>query len=448
MTVIDTGIQHGTNLLPEDTGLGSELHRALILGIENLAESYVADAIIGAPKDTDSLLANALGTAVGSFMLDYDSAVSKASSGKQTYQDLLRAKLGEPSIQTGLPIEPDAWQMVQAMGMQDLRNTSNRPVMSTNQVRSQPQTAADEYQGMINAVNIVQSYLTLIQNAGSVLSRNAAINQQQGTPTDATHAVNGGIESSRGGHSSEISDAAVAAWLLTSRAVASFGETTFQGMYDVVRHPIDTIKSVGELALDIGNAENALFFGLAEAPDSLARNATRLSTAKGALFAVKTDFTSCNWAGIGADIGIAAAMVIPFGGEVKDLEMAGEVGRIGGAGKGRELVAGSGVKTLENGVPQIGQKVYRVWGDEAGSYGRSWTRTDPSTIPNYRSEAGLPNQNTGRFISEGKLTNTQGVQGRNALPLHGYPGGLDELLIPHPREQIELENVSGMNPKY
>lgn len=40
-------------------------------------------------------------------------------------------------------------------------------------------------------------------------------------------------------------------------------------------------------------------------------------------------------------------------------------------------------------VPKPGDKAYRVWGDEAGAYGRSWSRTDPRTVKNYRDAAGL-----------------------------------------------------------
>ena len=98
--------------------------------------------------------------------------------------------------------------------------------------------------------------------------------------------------------------------------------------------------------------------------------------------------------------------------------------------------------------PQLGQKIYRVWGDEASPYGRSWTRTDPDTIPNYRNEAGLPNENTGRFVSEGTLSNLQGVEQRSAIPLYDNICGLDEVVVPDPEEKIELENVSGMNPPF
>ena len=89
-----------------------------------------------------------------------------------------------------------------------------------------------------------------------------------------------------------------------------------------------------------------------------------------------------------------------------------------------------------------------MWGDGAGANGRSWSRTDPRTVENYRDAAGLPNQNSGRFVTEGTLTNTKGVAQRDALSLHGNKGGLDELVVPDPAKQIRVDRVSGANPEF
>jgi hypothetical protein len=66
-----------------------------------------------------------------------------------------------------------------------------------------------------------------------------------------------------------------------------------------------------------------------------------------------------------------------------------------------------------------GTPVYRVWGGDAKPWGSSsgsyWTTVDPRTVENYRSVAGLPNENTGRFVSEGILLTTQ----------KATPGGAD-----------------------
>lgn len=95
-----------------------------------------------------------------------------------------------------------------------------------------------------------------------------------------------------------------------------------------------------------------------------------------------------------------------------------------------------------------GTKVFRVWGDEAGAYGRSWTTVDPRTVPNYRNAAGLPNQNTGRFVSEGVIQDATGIRFKAADPLHGNAGGLPEVVIPNPAQQIRLQNVQGLNPQF
>jgi hypothetical protein len=95
-----------------------------------------------------------------------------------------------------------------------------------------------------------------------------------------------------------------------------------------------------------------------------------------------------------------------------------------------------------------GTKIFRVWGDGAGAWGRSWTPVDPRTVANFRNIAGLPNQNSGRFVSEGILQNAEGVTTRGALPLHGNAGELPELIVPNPQSQISLWNVQGLNPEF
>ncbi len=80
--------------------------------------------------------------------------------------------------------------------------------------------------------------------------------------------------------------------------------------------------------------------------------------------------------------------------------------------------------------------------------GRSWTRVNPDLTQDYREVAGLPDQNTGRFVTEGQLKNISGVSTRTAIPLHGNSGGLDEILVPDPEEQIEIERISGVNPNF
>jgi RHS repeat-associated protein len=97
---------------------------------------------------------------------------------------------------------------------------------------------------------------------------------------------------------------------------------------------------------------------------------------------------------------------------------------------------------------QEGTKVYRVWGDEASAWGRSWTTVDPRTVPDYRNVAGLPNENTGRFVTEGILKDAKGVTLKSADPLHGNVGGLPEVVVPNPQGQITIKNVQGLNPEF
>ena len=102
--------------------------------------------------------------------------------------------------------------------------------------------------------------------------------------------------------------------------------------------------------------------------------------------------------------------------------------------------------------------VYRTWGDEgpgfapgepgSGPYGKSWTTVNPRTVGNYRDSAGLPKQNTGRFVSEGRLISRRGVIEKKADPLAGNKGGLKELVVPDPQGQVRLTRVSGVNPPF
>ena len=122
--------------------------------------------------------------------------------------------------------------------------------------------------------------------------------------------------------------------------------------------------------------------------------------------------------------------------------------RDGKAAAGAVAHAGKGRADVPNSTVSQGDRVFRVWGDDAAANGRSWTRTDPRTVENYRDAAGLPNQNSGRFVTEGTLTDTAGVTQREALSVHGNRGGLDELVVPDPARQIRVDRVSGVNPEF
>ena len=106
--------------------------------------------------------------------------------------------------------------------------------------------------------------------------------------------------------------------------------------------------------------------------------------------------------------------------------------------------------SVSSGAEQIaeGTKVYRVWGGEANSWGKSWSTVDPGTVIDYRNVAGLPNSNAARFLSEGTLKSIQGITTRASLALDGNIGGLPEVIVSNPSVQIELLRVSGINPEF
>jgi len=98
--------------------------------------------------------------------------------------------------------------------------------------------------------------------------------------------------------------------------------------------------------------------------------------------------------------------------------------------------------------PRVGQTVYRVYGDKAQAYGPSWSRRNPETVKNYRDVAGLPNENTGRFVLQGKLRDVKDVRVTRATELDGNRGGIDELKIRSPDDKIDLQGVWGKNPEF
>ena len=57
--------------------------------------------------------------------------------------------------------------------------------------------------------------------------------------------------------------------------------------------------------------------------------------------------------------------------------------------------------------PAPGVNVYRVFGGNAGPFGRSWTPIDPSEVGAFRAEAGLPDLNNGQYLIQGELTDPQ-----------------------------------------
>ena len=100
------------------------------------------------------------------------------------------------------------------------------------------------------------------------------------------------------------------------------------------------------------------------------------------------------------------------------------------------------------GEPYIGQTLYRVFGDEALPYGHSWTRRRPDRSPDFRDDAGLPPQNSGRFVIQGRTEDVTQFKTRPAEPLGENRGGWDEVLVPDPLSQLRTTRISGVNPEF
>ncbi|MFT4262157.1 MAG: hypothetical protein QM572_02135 [Nocardioides sp.] len=112
------------------------------------------------------------------------------------------------------------------------------------------------------------------------------------------------------------------------------------------------------------------------------------------------------------------------------------------------------VHGIEN--PTEGMTVYRIFGEaqddigglERGSrpFGESWTPVDPRHSSDFRWDAGLPDENPGRFFVEGILRRPSHVtEVRPALPLDGNPGGWPEYLIRDAGDAVEIRSVGGVN---
>ncbi|RTL27850.1 MAG: RHS repeat-associated core domain-containing protein [Burkholderiales bacterium] len=94
--------------------------------------------------------------------------------------------------------------------------------------------------------------------------------------------------------------------------------------------------------------------------------------------------------------------------------------------------------------------VYRVFGGDARAQGFSWTTKDPRTVSNFRDAAGLPSggpsgaTNTADFLIQGRVSVTDVIKSRSALPLDGNKGGLPELIIDP--KNVRITDFSILNP--
>jgi RHS repeat-associated protein len=93
--------------------------------------------------------------------------------------------------------------------------------------------------------------------------------------------------------------------------------------------------------------------------------------------------------------------------------------------------------------------LFRVFGADARALSGSWTTVNPMTVSDYRTAAGLFPGNSGQYMVEGTLTNTEGVTMRSALPGPGQVGGgLPEVVVPNAAGQISIKNFWVVNPPF
>ncbi len=163
--------------------------------------------------------------------------------------------------------------------------------------------------------------------------------------------------------------------------------------------------------------------------------------------------------------GEAARGAASSAGRVVTAGSVGVLGTIGGVVAGMAIPAEMGDDSL-TGVAQAqlarpisswkpfnGQMVYRIWGGGSTAFGASWTPLNPLMLRlggvDVRNWAGLPNGNTGQFMTTGILRNPAGVVLiRPADRLDGNIGGLIEYVIPNPANSIQYLNTVRVNPPF
>jgi len=141
----------------------------------------------------------------------------------------------------------------------------------------------------------------------------------------------------------------------------------------------------------------------------------------------------------------------PMGGRVEmlpsvlvDFAVWGGVGKL--ASWGAKMIGKSAAESMVAAARRE-QTIYRVFGGEAKALGKSWTPINPKTIPNYRNAAGLPNINSGKFIIEGTVKESNILLKRSALSLDGNTGGIMEYIVKDPNK-IKIKSVLELYPPY
>jgi hypothetical protein len=115
------------------------------------------------------------------------------------------------------------------------------------------------------------------------------------------------------------------------------------------------------------------------------------------------------------------------------------------------MFAAKGVLTGAAKAAATGEEtqLFRVFGNEAKGLGQYYTPVNPASVANYRQAAGLYPGNSGQFVLQGTLKNTQDVIfSRAATGPGGVGGGLPQAFVPSPQTQINILRVSGANPEF
>ena len=126
----------------------------------------------------------------------------------------------------------------------------------------------------------------------------------------------------------------------------------------------------------------------------------------------------------------------------------GDIGKLARVGRHIDAVRAAVGASRRNKL----ESVYRVYGGDSKPAGFSWTPIHPGTVSDFRSAAGLPSGgdsgafNSGRFVVEGLVRQSDIIKRRTALPLDGYSGGPTEYIIDP--NHVTVTRVSGANPDF
>ncbi|MFW8744966.1 hypothetical protein, partial [Mesorhizobium japonicum] len=90
----------------------------------------------------------------------------------------------------------------------------------------------------------------------------------------------------------------------------------------------------------------------------------------------------------------------------------------------------------------VGVPVYEKF---AEPFGASWSPRHPMTSPDFRFDAGLPDENGGRFLIQGTVDVKDILEFRPALEIAPGSGGAPEVIIPNAERVVNVTSVQGVN---